>query len=334
MSRLTELSVAFQGNKRAAEYGELAEAVERYGFDILSVYADLMFQPAIHPLLIMAQHTRRIRLGPAALNPYTLHPVEIAGQIAALDDVSNGRAYLGLVRGAWLDSLGIAVDKPVARLAEAIAVIRRLLAGDRGGFDGQFFQLAPGQGVNYPVLRPDVPLVIGTWGPKLARLAAEVADEVKLGGTANSNLIPVMRDYLATGETASGRPVGSTRIAIGAVTVVDEDGDQARALARREIALYFPVVASLDPTLSVPPELIRRVGALADQGKPDEAGALIPDDLLRRFAFAGTPADIIDQATACFAAGASRVEFGTPHGLSEAAGLRLLGEKVLPVLRS
>ena len=51
-----------------------------------------------------------MRVGPAALNPYTLHPVEIAGQIAALDAVSNGRAYLGLVQGAWLDELGLHED--------------------------------------------------------------------------------------------------------------------------------------------------------------------------------------------------------------------------------
>ena len=67
---------------------------------MVSVYHDLLFQPAIYPLLLMAQATERVRLGPAALNPFTLHPVEIAGQIAALDAASGGRAYLGLVRGA------------------------------------------------------------------------------------------------------------------------------------------------------------------------------------------------------------------------------------------
>jgi len=56
--------------------------------------------------------------------------------------------------------------------------------------------------------------------------------------------------------------------------------------------------------------------------------------LLHPFAFAGSPAEVIAHAEAIFAAGASRIEFGTPHGLTDARGIQLLGEKVLPALRS
>ena len=57
-------------------------------------------------------------------------------------------------------------------------------------------------------------------------------------------------------------------------------------------------------------------------------------DLLDRFAFSGTPEQIVRQAEALFAAGASRIEFGTPHGFTDAAGVRLLGKRVLPALRA
>jgi len=70
---------------------------------VISVFHDLLFQPAIYPLLLIAGATERVRIGPAALNPSTLHPVELAGQAAALDLASGGRTYLGLVAGAWLD---------------------------------------------------------------------------------------------------------------------------------------------------------------------------------------------------------------------------------------
>jgi 5,10-methylenetetrahydromethanopterin reductase len=56
----------------------------------------------------------------------------------------------------------------------------------------------------------------------------------------------------------------------------------------------------------------------------------ISDPILDRFAFAGTPEDIYRQVEELRAAGASRVEFGTPHGLDPANGIRLLGEEVLP----
>jgi 5,10-methylenetetrahydromethanopterin reductase len=327
------VSVAFQGNKTAAEYGALAELAERLGFDAVSVYADLGFQPAIYPLLEMARRTRRVRLGPAALNPSLLHPVEIAGQIAALDALSGGRAYLGLARGAWLDAVGAEPDRPLPRLREAIEVVRRLLAGDRSGFLGDVYRLAPGFGLSYPVLRSRLPLLIGAWGPRLAALAGELADELKVGGSANPALVPVLRQRIAVGERQAGRPEASVGIVVGAVTVVDEEGPRARELARREVARYLPVVAPFDPTVDLPAELLRRMAALVAAGALEEAAGLVPDDALDRFAFSGTPAQVARQADDLFAAGATRVEFGTPHGLTNAGGVRLLGERVLPALR-
>src|SRR6187551_4023778 len=112
------------------EYEALARRAETAGVDVVSVYHDLLDQPAIGPLLLMARVTERVRLGPAALNPFTLHPYEIAGQIAMLDTVSRGRAYLGLVKGAWLDRLGIHEPRPLNALRESVEIILALLAGD------------------------------------------------------------------------------------------------------------------------------------------------------------------------------------------------------------
>ena len=94
---MRQVSIALQGNKTLPEYAKLGTLVEALGFDVTSVYADPGYQPAIGPLLSIAQATSRITLGPAGFNPYLIHPVEIAGQIAMLDAASNGRAYLGLV---------------------------------------------------------------------------------------------------------------------------------------------------------------------------------------------------------------------------------------------
>jgi 5,10-methylenetetrahydromethanopterin reductase len=63
------------------------------------------------------------------------------------------------------------------------------------------------------------------------------------------------------------------------------------------------------------------------------AGALVPPDLLSLFAFAGTPEDVAEQARALIHAGAVRVEFGTPHGVTNDHGVHLLGSEVLPLLR-
>jgi 5,10-methylenetetrahydromethanopterin reductase len=319
-----ELGLGLQGDKRPEEYVRLARIAEDAGVDVISVFQDLFFQPAIYPLLVIAQATERVRLGPAALNPFTLHPVEIAGQVAAIDAVSRGRAYLGLVRGAWLESLELDTSRPVIALREAVEIVRRLLALDTSGFHGTRFSLAPGRKLRYEPLRAAVPLLLGAWGKRTARLAGEVADELKLGGSANPAMVPVMRE-----RSGSER----VRIVVGAVTVVDEDGSAARRRARAEAALYFPVVAGLDPTLEVPASLVEEVRRLVDAGKQERAGELIPDGLLDRLAFAGTPDQVARQAQALFDAGAHRVEFGTPQGLSTERGVRLLGERVFPHFR-
>jgi 5,10-methylenetetrahydromethanopterin reductase len=316
-----QVSIAFQSDKTPDEYVELARLAEDSGFDVVSVYHDLFFQPAVYPLLLMAQATERVRIGPAALNPYTLHPVEIAGQIAALDAVSAGRAYLGLVRGTWLGTLGIEQPRPLTALREAVEVVRRLLSGDDSGFTGERFSLAPGARLRYTPLRPRIPLLIGTWGERTAAFAGEVADELKIGGTTNPDLVPIMRER-----------VGNDRVGIvvGAVTVVDEDGPAARRRARAEASLYFPVVAGLDPTLEITEGLADEIRGLADAGGLEAAGELIPDKILDRIAFAGTPAQVARQAEALYEAGVSRVEFGTPHGLTPRRGVELLATRVVP----
>ena len=99
------------------------------------------------------------------------------------------------------------------------------------------------------------------------------------------------------------------------MTVVAEDGAAARRLARSTVAMYLDVVGQLDPTSEVP------------------TGGVIADDVLDRFAMAGTPDQVVAKAKRLFEAGARRVEFGSPHGLSEEEGIRLLGELVVPRLR-
>lgn len=271
--------------------------------DVLSVFHDLLYQPAIGPLLLMARVTERIRLGPVALNPFTLHPYEIAGQVAMLDAVSGGRAFLGLAKGAWLDRLGIEEDRPLAALGEAVEIISALLAGDERGVAGKRFTLAPGTALAYPRVRDSVPLLVGTWGRGTMRWAATVADEVKLGGTANPDFVRVAREWIANDEV---------RVVTGCVTVVDEDADLARARAAEVVTDYLDVVAHLDPTLELAP------------------GELPP---LERFCIAGTPEEVAARVVELWDAGADRVELGTPQGRTTPDGIDLICDRVFPLLR-
>jgi len=319
-----KLSIAFQTDKPLAAYGELASQAESYGFDGISVYNDMLYQPAWLPLMEIARHTSRAEIAVAAVNPFTCHPINIAGNIALIDEASSGRARLGLARGGWLDFVGVHPHQPVQALREALLCIRHLLSGSKEPLEQDIFPLAGGDSLRWTIYRPDIPLLLGSWGLKTIARCHDLVDEIKLGGSANPAVVIKYRRELAA-MTSPGMD-----IVMGAVTVVDEDGAKARALAKREVALYLPVVAELDTTLHIDPEVLAGIKTAAANYDFEAAVRYISDDLLAAFALAGTPTEIIDQTEQLFEAGASRVEFGTPHGLSGDSGLRLLGEKVLP----
>jgi 5,10-methylenetetrahydromethanopterin reductase len=280
----------------------------------------MLYQPAWLPLLEMARHTSRVQIGPAAVNPFTCHPLNIAGNMALLAEAANGRVYLGIARGAWLDFVGIQPTQPITALYDAIRCIRHLWQQSTEPFASDYFPVAGGDALRWPLLQTDIPIMLGSWGQRTIRACRKQVQSVKLGGTANPDVVRWLRQIV--GETAE--------IVVGAVTVVAEDGAAARQLARHEVALYLPVVAELDKTLAIEPERLQRIKQAAAAYDFDQAATYISDELLQKFAFAGTPDQIVAQTEALFAAGVDRVEWGTPHGLTTASGLRLLGERVLP----
>ena len=272
-----ELGLGVRGD--TPDVARIARLADAGGFDVLTAFNDLGFGHPLPQLLAAAAVTEQIRLGVACYNPYTTHAVEIASQVESLRAVAGGRVYVGLAKGAWLDTAGIVQPRPVETVRAAAAEIDRLLGGA-------------------------VPLLVGAWGPKMVALAGEIAKELKVGGSANPELVPIMRERL-------GRD-SQTRIVMGALTIVDEDRRAARERALQSVAMYFDVVGRYDPTV---------------------AGAALDDELLDRFAFAGTPRDVARQARALFDAGAGRVEFGVPFGLVGYGGARLLAREVLPEFR-
>ena len=328
------VSVAFQTDKPLTQYGPLAKTVEEYGFSGVSVYNDMLYQPAWLPLLEMARSTERVRIGPAAVNPFTCHPINIAGNIALIDEASNGRAYLGLARGSWLDFVGLDTPFPITALGEAFGCIRHLLTQSTEPRPGKIFSLAGGEALRWSILRPDLPFLLGTWGPQTTSACMKEISEIKLGGTANPTAVSRMHTALQRGAAQVQPNADAVGLVAGAVSVIDRDGKAARDLARKEAALYLPIIATLDHSLRVEPELLERINAAVAAYDFERARNYISDELLGRLAFAGTPDEVANQAAALFEAGAQRVEFGTPHGLTPAEGLRLLGESVLPALHS
>ncbi len=323
------VTVSFQTDLPLSDFGPLAVRVEELGFSGVTLFNDLFYKPCWLPLLEVARATRRVRVGPAAVNPFTNHPVNLAGNIALLDEASGGRAYLGLSRGSWLDSLGLRNQRPVRALQESMECVRHLLRRETHPYEGEIYQLAPNSVLRWEP-RPDIPFLLGSWGTLTLRRCLPMIDEVKLGGTASPQCVQAFKAELES--IASELQSEVCGIVAGCVTVVDEDGRRARELARRRVSLYIPVVAPLDRTFDSDEAELTQMGQLAAAGRFEDAAGLVTDEMLDRFAIAGTPDQVVAKIEALFDAGADRVELGSPHGHCQTRGLELLGRRVLPAL--
>lgn len=327
-----EVSIAFQTDKEILEYGRIAKKVEEYGFDRLTVYNDMLYQPAWLPLTIIAQVTNKIKLGPAAVNPFTSHPVNIAGNISLLNELSKGRVYLGLARGAWLDFVGVSHPKPITAIREAFICINHLLQRNKDSLNLEYFPLAGGDTLRWDPSEYRIPMLLGSWGLKTLSKCYPFISEVKIGGTVNPDYVKYFKKKIIEVKKQNNfqNPVS---VVAGAVCVVNEDGEIAKNLAKKEVALYLPVVAELDKTVNLDSSTLEGINEATKRYDFEAASEFISEKLLSKFAFAGTPEDIIKQSIQLFEGGTSRIEFGTPHGIEMNQGIDLLGKEVLPVIK-
>ena len=94
------------------QVADLAVAVERAGFDRLGISDVVLWHDCYVLMTLCAAATERLEFGPLVTNPYSRHPVVLAGAIATLGEISGGRAFLGLGVGAGLEQFGM--DYPEA----------------------------------------------------------------------------------------------------------------------------------------------------------------------------------------------------------------------------
>ena len=172
-----------------AELAEKAQKIEALGYDVLNFPDHLNERIAPMPALIAAaEATSRLRVGTNVLNNDLRHPVMLAREAAAIDLLMDGRLQLGLGAGSIkseYDESGLRFDRGrvrVARLAEAVRVIKRLLQGEKVTFSGQHYQAAGHSIAPLPIQKPHPPILIGGNGPQLLTLAAREADIVGFSG--------------------------------------------------------------------------------------------------------------------------------------------------------
>lgn len=326
-----KFSVSFQGSRSLEEYIRLSQMVEQYEFDAISVYDDLMFKPVWPIVTLIGEHTERVDVGPAIVNPTLVHPAYHAGNLAELDEISNGRSFLGIGRGAFMEFLNVEEpDQPIQAVREAIQLIQRLMRGDRTPFEGEVFEATREAFFRWDPPREEVPVIVGTWGPKMCQVAGKTADGIKSDGLWNPDYVPILLENIEKGASRVGRDPEEIEVIAGPLCAVADDRDNAYETARRVLAVYLPYLSPMTDEAGIPEEEVRNVREAAKEGDFKKGASHVSDRSVRNFSVAGTPRDIIPQIESMVEAGVNHVSFGHPLGPNFEQALRLLGEEVLP----
>ena len=200
------------------EWAQRARRAEALGYDILLAPDHLTGQLSPVPALAAAAAaTSRVRIGSCVFANDFRHPLLLAREAATLDLLSGGRLEFGIGAGwrpADYAQLGVAYDPPprrIDRLEEAMAIIRRLFAGETVTHAGPAYTLRRARLSPQPVQRP-IPVMLGGGGPRILRLAARQADIVNFIPQFNAAGRPIANQV---GEDALEAKVAVVRMAAG-----------------------------------------------------------------------------------------------------------------------
>src|SRR5438093_433665 len=172
-----------------AAWGEAARRAEALGYSTLTVpdHFTEMFSP-MPAVMAAAAATTRLRVGPLVLNNDFRHPVLLAREAALIDLLTDGRLQLGLGAGymkSEYEQAGVPFDRGgvrVARLGEAVRILKALLRGETVTFAGLHYHVT-GHAIHpRPRQQPHPPILIGGNGRHILALAACEADIVALTG--------------------------------------------------------------------------------------------------------------------------------------------------------
>ncbi|HZT64263.1 MAG TPA: TIGR03564 family F420-dependent LLM class oxidoreductase [Acidimicrobiales bacterium] len=212
---------------------EQAVQAEADGFSSLWYASAIGGDPLVH-MAVAGRATSRIELGTSVLQTYPCHPLLQANRVAATVNAAGRSIALGIgpshqpvVEGAY----GISYAHPGRHTEEYLRILAAALRGEAVNFAGDDFRVnSGGRGV-----KPEhpVPLLVAALGPRLLRVAGEVADGVILwmanGRAVETHVVP----RLTTAAAGAGR-----RVVVGLPVAVHDDAAEARQAAAEQFSLY------------------------------------------------------------------------------------------------
>ena len=317
LSRMERIAVAFSPLRDAPphELLEWARKAEALGFD--GVFIPESFNDSLAYAQAVAAATSRVRVGTAITNVYLRHPTLLAQQTAAVQEFSGGRLVLGLGVGhrAVNEPLGLAMDDPLGKMRDTIAVLRSAWT----------------RGPHQP--RPTTPpmLLAAALAPRMIELAGELADG------AIFNLFPVERypralRALRLGAERARRDPATLLVVHFTTCYVSDDRAAALHEAKRMLARYanLPFYGSMLATAGFGAQVEAVRAAWRARDVP-AAEAAVPDAMADAVTLAGDNAHCRARLAAYRAAGAAlTIVFPNPVGEPRAAAVTRALEALAP----
>lgn len=310
---------------------ELAD-YERAGLEVLYVPEAYSFD-AVSQLGFIAARTERVQLASGILQIYTRTPSLTAMTAAGLDYVSGGRFILGI--GASGPQViegfhGVPYNAPLGRQRELVEICRQVWRREPVRHDGKYYKvpLPADQGtglgkplklINHPV-RPDIPIVIASIGPKNVELTAEVANGWQPLFYLPERAQDVWGDALAAGAAKRDPELGPLDVAPQIPVAMGDDLDAMRDIMRPKLALYVGGMGARGKNFYN--DLACRYGFEAEaricqdlylDGKKDEAAASLPDELLDGLGLIGPEGRIKERLEALAEGGVTTINL-SPTG--------------------
>jgi 5,10-methylenetetrahydromethanopterin reductase len=328
----TRFSLRLNNDLPVGSYVEMAQVAEQAGFDQFWVSHDLFLRSSPVILTAVALATSRIEIGTCILNPYTVHPAEIAMIAATLDEVSGGRFNLGLGAGAseFMKWLGNPRERPLTVTRDALLSIRAVLAGEPApGWESEAYLRF---GDRSRARR--IPIYLAALSPRMLRLAGELADGV-LPLLFPPEHYATVEPLIRAGADQAGRSMDEIDLAACVWCSMSDDRQAAEDVLKDKIAYYGHALSPL---------IWDRLGVSVDDFRPIEHALMTERDgpkarslvnaRMLRIGIVGSSHDLIERLEGLVALGVRHLSFGPPLGPDPVAAVAAIGRDVIPHFRS
>jgi 5,10-methylenetetrahydromethanopterin reductase len=309
------LELLLLGDAPVACLIERARLAEANGYAAVWLADERFYREVYICLGQLAAHTSRVLLGPCVTDPYTRHPALTAMAIATLDEISGGRAILGIGAGiSGFAELGVDRRKPARAIRESIELVRALLRGEIVDLDGEVIAFNHGR-LSFSPLRPALPIYVASNGSLGQRMAAELADGAIMEACASMPEVGAFRAAITTGAAKAGRDPQAVRVVARLNTCIAAEGRAARDAVRPAVARYLGAGRLRARTTEAQGLALPAAAVASVAGGIYAAGVmpylpllpLITDRHVDAFALAGTIEEVAEHAIALSKAGADTI---------------------------